>query len=164
MRASSIRSPSSRLPSAGVGALIVLMMFKMDLSIIAMIGIVMLVGIVKKNAIMMIDFAIQRRAVSLSAGRGDPRGCLFALPADHDDDVAAIFGALPIALGAGAGSELRQPLGIAWSRLAGVAAADALHHPGRLLYLDSRAPAQAGRSPADLHDEHKRRCARVAAE
>ena len=77
----------SGLPSAGVGALLMLMLFKMDLSVIAMIGIVMLVGIVKKNAIMMIDFAIERRRVGLSRRGGDPRGRAAALPPDHDDDV-----------------------------------------------------------------------------
>ena len=76
----------SGLPSAGIGALLTLMLFGMDLSVIAMIGIVMLVGIVKKNAIMMIDFAIERRRVGL-IGRGrDPRGLPAAFPPDHDDD------------------------------------------------------------------------------
>jgi HAE1 family hydrophobic/amphiphilic exporter-1 len=103
----------SGLPSAGVGALIVLMMFKMDLSVIAMIGIVMLVGIVKKNAIMMIDFAIQRRAVGLSADEAIREACLLRFRPIMMTTMAAIMGALPIALGAGAGSELRQPLGVA---------------------------------------------------
>jgi HAE1 family hydrophobic/amphiphilic exporter-1 len=103
----------SGLPSAGVGALIVLMMFKMDLSIIAMIGIVMLVGIVKKNAIMMVDFAIQRRAVGTSADEAIREACLLRFRPIMMTTFAAIFGALPIALGAGAGSELRQPLGVA---------------------------------------------------
>ena len=103
----------SGLPSAGVGALIVLMMFKMDLSVIAMIGIVMLVGIVKKNAIMMIDFAIQRRAVGLPAAEAIREACLLRFRPIMMTTCAAIFGALPIALGAGAGSELRQPLGVA---------------------------------------------------
>jgi HAE1 family hydrophobic/amphiphilic exporter-1 len=103
----------SGLPSAGVGALIVLMMFKMDLSIIAMIGIVMLVGIVKKNAIMMIDFAIQRRAVGLSADAAIREACLLRFRPIMMTTMAAILGALPIAVGAGAGSELRQPLGVA---------------------------------------------------
>ena len=102
----------SGLPSAGVGALIVLMMFKMDLSVIAMIGIVMLVGIVKKNAIMMIDFALQRRAVGLSAEEAMREACLLRFRPIMMTSLAAIFGALPIALGAGAGAELRQPLGI----------------------------------------------------
>jgi hydrophobic/amphiphilic exporter-1 (mainly G- bacteria), HAE1 family len=103
----------SGLPSAGVGALLVLMMFKMDLSVIAMIGIVMLVGIVKKNAIMMIDFALQRRAVGLSAEEAIREACLLRFRPIMMTSLAAIFGALPIALGAGAGAELRQPLGVA---------------------------------------------------
>ena len=103
----------SGLPSAGVGALVVLMMFKMDLSVIAMIGIVMLVGIVKKNAIMMIDFAIQRRAVGLPAAEAIREACLLRFRPIMMTTCAAIFGALPIALGTGAGSELRQPLGVA---------------------------------------------------
>ena len=103
----------SGLPSAGVGALMVLMMFKMDLSVIAMIGIVMLVGIVKKNAIMMIDFAIQRRAVGVPAAEAIREACLMRFRPIMMTTCAAIFGALPIALGAGAGSELRQPLGVA---------------------------------------------------
>jgi HAE1 family hydrophobic/amphiphilic exporter-1 len=103
----------SGLPSAGVGALLVLMWFKMDLSVIAMIGIVMLVGIVKKNAIMMIDFALQRRAVGLSAQEAIREACLLRFRPIMMTSLAAIFGALPIAVGAGAGAELRQPLGVA---------------------------------------------------
>jgi HAE1 family hydrophobic/amphiphilic exporter-1 len=103
----------SGLPSAGVGALIVLIMFKMDLSIIAMIGVVMLVGIVKKNAIMMIDFALQRREVGLSAEEAIREACLLRFRPIMMTSLAAIFGALPIALGTGAGAELRQPLGVA---------------------------------------------------
>jgi HAE1 family hydrophobic/amphiphilic exporter-1 len=103
----------SGLPSAGVGALLVLMAFKMDLSVIAMIGIVMLVGIVKKNAIMIIDFAIERRRVGLTAEAAIREACLLRFRPIMMTTFAAIFGALPIALGAGAGAELRQPLGIA---------------------------------------------------
>jgi hydrophobic/amphiphilic exporter-1 (mainly G- bacteria), HAE1 family len=103
----------SGLPSAGVGALLVLMAFNMDLSVIAMIGIVMLVGIVKKNAIMMIDFAIQRRAVGLGAEEAIREACLLRFRPIMMTTFAAIFGALPIAVGAGAGAELRQPLGVA---------------------------------------------------
>jgi len=102
----------SGLPSAGVGALITLIAFKMDLSVIAMIGIVMLVGIVKKNAIMMIDFAIERRRVCMSAEAAMREACLLRFRPIMMTTFAAIFGALPIALGAGAGAELRQPLGI----------------------------------------------------
>jgi HAE1 family hydrophobic/amphiphilic exporter-1 len=103
----------SGLPSAGVGALLVLMMFNMDLSVIAMIGIVMLVGIVKKNAIMMIDFAIDRRRVGMGAQAAIREAALLRFRPIMMTTFAAIFGTLPIALGTGAGAELRQPLGIA---------------------------------------------------
>ncbi len=103
----------SGLPSAGIGALLILMAFKMDLSVIAMIGIVMLVGIVKKNAIMMIDFAIERRRVGLSAEAAIREAALLRFRPIMMTTFAAIFGTLPIALGTGAGAELRQPLGIA---------------------------------------------------
>jgi HAE1 family hydrophobic/amphiphilic exporter-1 len=103
----------SGLPSAGVGALLVLMLFNMDLSVIAMIGIVMLVGIVKKNAIMMIDFAIDRRRVGLAAEAAIREAALLRFRPIMMTTFAAIFGTLPIALGTGAGAELRQPLGVA---------------------------------------------------
>jgi HAE1 family hydrophobic/amphiphilic exporter-1 len=103
----------SGLPSAGIGALLTLMAFRMDLSVIAMIGIVMLVGIVKKNAIMMIDFAIERRRVGLSAETAIREACLLRFRPIMMTTFAAIFGALPIAIGSGAGAELRQPLGVA---------------------------------------------------
>jgi HAE1 family hydrophobic/amphiphilic exporter-1 len=103
----------SGLPSAGIGAILTLMLFKMDLSVIAMIGIVMLVGIVKKNAIMMIDFALERRRVGLTAEAAIREACLLRFRPIMMTTFAAIFGALPIALGTGAGAELRQPLGIA---------------------------------------------------
>ncbi len=102
----------SGLPSAGVGALVTLMALKMDLSVIAMIGIVMLVGIVKKNAIMMIDFAIERRRVGLSAEAAIREAALLRFRPIMMTSFAAIFGALPIALGEGAGAELRKPLGV----------------------------------------------------
>jgi HAE1 family hydrophobic/amphiphilic exporter-1 len=102
----------SGLPSAGIGALITLIAFRMDLSVIAMIGIVMLVGIVKKNAIMMIDFAIERRQVGLSAEAAIREAALLRFRPIMMTTFAAIFGALPIALGHGAGAELRQPLGV----------------------------------------------------
>jgi HAE1 family hydrophobic/amphiphilic exporter-1 len=103
----------SGLPSAGIGAILTLMLFKMDLSVIAMIGIVMLVGIVKENAIMMIDFAIERRRVGLSAEAAIREAALLRFRPIMMTTFAAIFGALPIALGTGAGAELRQPLGVA---------------------------------------------------
>ncbi len=103
----------SGLPSAGIGAILTLMLFKMDLSVIAMIGIVMLVGIVKKNAIMMIDFAIERRRVGLSAEAAIREAASLRFRPIMMTTFAAIFGTLPIALGTGAGAELRQPLGVA---------------------------------------------------
>ena len=103
----------SGLPSAGIGALLTLLLFKMDLSVIAMIGIVMLVGIVKKNAIMMVDFAIERRRVGFSAEAAIREAALLRFRPIMMTTFAAIFGVLPIALGAGAGAELRQPLGVA---------------------------------------------------
>ena len=103
----------SGLPSAGIGAILTLMLFKMELSVIAMIGIVMLVGIVKKNAIMMVDFALERRRVGLSAEQAIREAALLRFRPIMMTTFAAIFGTLPIALGAGAGAELRQPLGVA---------------------------------------------------
>ncbi len=103
----------SGLPSAGIGAILTLMLFHMDLSVIAMIGIVMLVGIVKKNAIMMIDFAIERRRVGLSAEAAIREAATLRFRPIMMTTFAAIFGSLPIALGTGAGAELRQPLGVA---------------------------------------------------
>ena len=103
----------SGLPSAGIGALLTLILFKMDLTVIAMIGIVMLVGIVKKNAIMMVDFALERRRVGLSAEAAIREACLLRFRPIMMTTFAAIFGALPIALGSGEGAELRQPLGVA---------------------------------------------------
>jgi HAE1 family hydrophobic/amphiphilic exporter-1 len=102
----------SGLPSAGIGAILTLMLFGMELSVIAMIGIVMLVGIVKKNAIMMVDFALERRRVGLSAEHAIREAALLRFRPIMMTTFAAIFGTLPIALGAGAGAELRQPLGV----------------------------------------------------
>ena len=105
----------STLPSAAVGALVMLMLFGYDLSVIAIIGIIMLIGIVKKNGIMMVDFAMsaERRTTSV-AGGSDLPGLRPALPSDHDDDdVRDPLGGLPLMLASGTGSELRQPLGFA---------------------------------------------------
>jgi hydrophobic/amphiphilic exporter-1 (mainly G- bacteria), HAE1 family len=103
----------SGLPSAGIGAILTLMLFNMEMSVIAMIGIVMLVGIVKKNAIMMVDFALERRRVGLSAEHAIREAALLRFRPIMMTTFAAIFGTLPIAMGAGAGAELRQPLGLA---------------------------------------------------
>ena len=104
----------STLPSAGVGALLALMLFKTDFSIIALIAVILLIGIVKKNAIMMIDFAIVRqREGQASAGAAIYRAANLRLRPILMTTFAAIFGAVPLALGTGDGAELRQPLGIA---------------------------------------------------
>jgi multidrug efflux pump subunit AcrB len=104
----------SALPSAGVGALLALLLLHYDLSVIAMIGVILLVGIVKKNAIMMIDFALQaERNEGKSPQEAIHEACLLRFRPIMMTTFAAIFGALPIALGQGAGSELRRPLGIA---------------------------------------------------
>jgi len=103
----------SGLPSAGLGAVVTLLLFHMDLSVIAIIGIVLLIGIVKKNAIMMIDFAIDARHKGASAEDAIFQACMLRFRPIMMTTMAAIFGTLPIAIGFGSGSELRQPLGIA---------------------------------------------------
>jgi multidrug efflux pump len=103
----------STLPSAGVGALLALMFFRMDLSLIALIGIVLLMGIVKKNAIMMIDFALDaERTRGLPPEEAILEASLLRFRPIMMTTLAALFGALPLALGHGTGSELRIPLGI----------------------------------------------------
>jgi len=103
----------SGLPSAGLGALLALWWYGMDLSVIAIIGILLLVGIVKKNAIMMIDFAIERRNDGVDALPAIREAAIIRFRPIIMTTLAAILGAVPIAIGAGAGAELRQPLGIA---------------------------------------------------
>jgi multidrug efflux pump subunit AcrB len=104
----------STLPSAGVGALLALIVFHLELSIIALIGILLLIGIVKKNAIMMIDFAIEaRKTEGLDPESAIEQACLLRFRPILMTTFAALLGALPLALGRGIGSELRQPLGIA---------------------------------------------------
>ena len=104
----------SGLPSAGLGAVLALNWYGMELSIIAMIGILLLVGIVKKNAIMMVDFALERRNEggmdALSAIR---EAAIVRFRPIMMTTLCALLGTLPIAMGTGTGSELRQPLGIA---------------------------------------------------
>jgi len=105
----------SGLPSAGLGALVTLMFFGMDLDVISLIGIVMLIGIVKKNGIMMVDFALdrQRQSPPATAGEAIFEACLLRFRPIMMTTMAAIMGTLPIAIGFGAGSELRRPLGVA---------------------------------------------------
>ncbi|HEY2229249.1 MAG TPA: efflux RND transporter permease subunit [Xanthobacteraceae bacterium] len=103
----------STLPSAGVGALLALMLFGLDLSVVALIGIVLLMGIVKKNAIMMIDFALEaERVQGLSPRESILQASLLRFRPIMMTTLAALFGALPLALESGTGAELRNPLGI----------------------------------------------------
>ena len=102
----------SGLPSAGIGALITLQLFGMDLSVIAMIGVIMLIGIVKKNAIMMVDFALERRASGATAEAAILEAASLRFRPIMMTTTCALLGSLPIALGSGAGAELRQPLGV----------------------------------------------------
>ena len=103
----------STLPSAGVGALLALMLFDQDLSIVALIGIVLLMGIVKKNAIMMIDFALDaERTEGMRPRDAIVQAALLRFRPIMMTTLAALFGALPLALESGTGAELRFPLGI----------------------------------------------------
>src|SRR5258708_5841623 len=103
----------STLPSAGVGAIVALLLFKVDLSVIAMIGIILLIGIVIKNAIMMIDFAlVAEREQGKTPEQAIFQACLLRFRPIMMTSFAAMLGGLPLALGTGTGSELRRPLGI----------------------------------------------------
>jgi multidrug efflux pump len=103
----------STLPSAGVGAVLALMVFHTEFSIIALIGVILLIGIVKKNAIMMIDFALDvERTLGLSSRDSIYQACLLRFRPIMMTTMAAMLGALPLAIGFGEGSELRRPLGI----------------------------------------------------
>jgi multidrug efflux pump subunit AcrB len=104
----------STLPSAGVGALVALLLCKTDLNVMALIGIVLLIGIVKKNAIMMIDFALEaERNEGLTPEEAIYQACVLRFRPITMTTMAALLGALPLAFGTGTGSELRRPLGIA---------------------------------------------------
>ena len=104
----------SGLPSAGLGALLTLLVFGVDLSLYAFVGIIMLVGIVKKNAIMMIDFALERqRGEAMAAHEAIFKACLIRFRPIMMTTMAALVGTLPIALGIGAGADVRRPLGLA---------------------------------------------------
>ena len=104
----------STLPSAGIGAVLALMLLHTEFSIMALIGVILLIGIVKKNAIMMIDFALDaERSRGLSSRQAIYEACLLRFRPILMTTMAALLGALPLAVGAGNGGELRQPLGIA---------------------------------------------------
>jgi multidrug efflux pump len=103
----------STLPSAGVGAIAALILFHKDLDVIALIGIILLIGIVKKNAIMMIDFALEaERNEGKSPQEAIYQACLLRFRPIMMTTMAALLGAVPLAFGSGVGSELRKPLGI----------------------------------------------------
>jgi len=102
----------STLPSAGVGALLALLAFHIELTVIALIGIILLIGIVKKNAIMMIDFAVEAERSGKTSEESIYQACLLRFRPIMMTTLAALLGGLPLALAAGTGSELRRPLGI----------------------------------------------------
>jgi multidrug efflux pump len=103
----------STLPSAGVGAILALLIFHMDLGVVGLIGIILLIGIVKKNAIMMIDFALEaEREGGKPPEEAIYQACLLRFRPIMMTTFAALFGGLPLALGTGTGSELRHPLGV----------------------------------------------------
>ena len=103
----------SGLPSAGVGALLTLLLFKMELNVYGFVGMIMLVGIVKKNAIMMIDFAVEAERGGMAPAQAIYQGCLLRFRPIMMTTMAALLGTLPIALGIGAGADARRPLGLA---------------------------------------------------
>jgi HAE1 family hydrophobic/amphiphilic exporter-1 len=102
----------SGLPSAAFGALVTLIIFRMDLNIYAFVGMIMLIGIVEKNAIMQIDFALDAQRSGLSPEEAIYQGCLIRFRPIMMTTMAALLGAVPIAVGYGAGGEARQPLGL----------------------------------------------------
>ena len=128
----------STLPSAGVGAVLALRLCNLEFSVIALIGVILLIGIVKKNAILMIDFALQAERSGMSAGEAIRRACLLRFRPILMTTIAAAVGALPLAVGIGEGSELRQPLGI--SIIGGLLASQLLTlytTPVVYIYLDN---------------------------
>ena len=152
----------STIPSAGIGALLAIQVIKSDLNIIALIGIILLIGIVKKNAILMIDFAVQvEREEGSSPVEAIYKACLLRFRPILMTTMAALLGAMPLALGSGVGSELRQPLGI--TIVGGLILSQMLTlftTPVVYIYMDrlqswlrrefSRAPAPA---PASVHSD-----------
>jgi multidrug efflux pump subunit AcrB len=143
----------STLPSAGVGALVAMVLFKSDLDIVGMIGIILLIGIVKKNAIMMIDFALAaERTEGLTPRDAIYQACLLRFRPIMMTTMCALLGAMPMAIGLGAGSEIRKPLGIAI--VGGLVVSQMLTlftTPVIYLYLDRFAKASARRRSKYRH-------------
>jgi len=139
----------STLPSAGVGALLMLMIFHFDLSIVGIVGIILLIGIVKKNGIMMVDFALHaERNEHLAPEAAIRKACLLRFRPIMMTTMAAILGALPLMLGRGTGSELRQPLG--YTMVGGLVLSQMLTlftTPVVYLYLDRLSVRWARRHP-----------------
>ncbi len=158
----------STLPSAGVGALAILMLFGFDFSLIALIGIVLLIGIVKKNGIMMVDFAISaERDEHLSPEAAIRQAAILRFRPIMMTTMAALLGGVPLMLGTGTGSEIRQPLG--YAMVGGLIVSQALTlftTPVVYLYLDrlSNAFARWGRSPEADHDRKQDEQVKQAAE
>jgi HAE1 family hydrophobic/amphiphilic exporter-1 len=146
----------STLPSAGVGALLMLMIFHFDLSVIALIGIILLIGIVKKNGIMMVDFAIQaEREQHLTPEASIRQACLLRFRPIMMTTMAALLAALPLMLAHGTGSELRQPLG--YTMVGGLLMSQALTlftTPVIYLYLDRASMRFANRRAAVAERRH----------
>ncbi|HVC89349.1 MAG TPA: efflux RND transporter permease subunit [Acidobacteriaceae bacterium] len=144
----------STLPSASAGAMLALMLFKIDLNVISIIGIVLLIGIVKKNAIMMIDFAlVAEREGGMSTSDAIFEACMLRFRPILMTTMAAMFGALPLAFGTGTGSELRRPLGI--TIVGGLLVSQALTlytTPVIYLYMDRLRLRMMGKQRDTLHD------------
>src|ERR1700730_6963471 len=144
----------STLPSAGLGALLALLLCKVDLSIVSIIGIILLIGIVKKNAIMMVDLALEvERDENLSPADAIYQACIVRFRPIMMTTLAAMFGAIPIAIGQGDGSEIRQPLGIAI--IGGLAVSQMLTlYTTPIIYLYMDRLRQRRQEPAPLAEPH----------
>src|ERR1700726_883018 len=146
----------STLPSAGVGALLALLAFHTELTVIALIGIILLIGIVKKNAIMMIDFAVEAERSGKTPEESIYQACLLRFRPIMMTTMAALFGGLPLALATGTGAELRRPLGI--SIVGGLMVSQMLTlytTPVIYLYMDRLQQLIRGRKPVQVRTVHK---------
>src|SRR5258708_13183738 len=139
----------STLPSAGVGALLMLMLFGFDFSVIALIGVILLIGIVKKNGIMMVDFAIAgERDRGLSPLEAIREACLLRFRPIMMTTMAALLAGVPLMLGHGTGSELRQPLGYSMVGVLILSQPLTLHPPpASFRYLNHSTPHRTPLSP-----------------